>query len=170
MFNPANISILVDYAHEPESLKQLFITLDKFRKNGSADLICHIYSATGAGRDIWKRPLMSKISAEYADLVMLTEEDHGVDDNLAEILNELQSHFTRAKKVKQLWIEPNRRQAFKKTLLEINKNYSHQKIILVSTAMGSQSGMETSDGVVDWDERQVWAEVWKEFLQELDQG
>ncbi|NJS41651.1 hypothetical protein HC766_04915, partial [Candidatus Gracilibacteria bacterium] len=47
------ISILVDYAHEPESMKQLLQTIQSWTPDYFNNII-HIVSCDGAGRDDWK--------------------------------------------------------------------------------------------------------------------
>ena len=61
-------TVLVDYAHTPESLKALYETFEK------RHTIC-VLGNTGGGRDTWKRPLMGKIADEMCDKVFLTNED-----------------------------------------------------------------------------------------------
>jgi len=61
-------TVIVDYAHTPESLKALYET---FRKRHT---IC-VLGNTGGGRDTWKRPLMGSIADRMCDKVFLTNED-----------------------------------------------------------------------------------------------
>ncbi len=159
----SRISILVDYAHEPESMRQLLQTLDLYRQRGEVDKILHIYSATGSGRDVWKRPLMSKISGDFADIIMITAEDHDAQDDLAQIQAELANQVRQGKRVQEVLLESDRRLAFRAALNYVKNGLPGQKVLLVSTAMGSQQGMETAAGVIDWDERRVWAEEWDIF-------
>lgn len=63
-----DFTVVVDYAHTPESLKALYGAYAGKRR------IC-VLGATGGGRDKWKRPVMGKIAADNCDLVILTNED-----------------------------------------------------------------------------------------------
>ncbi|MBI4136379.1 MAG: UDP-N-acetylmuramyl-tripeptide synthetase [Candidatus Vogelbacteria bacterium] len=63
-----DFSIIVDYAHTPESLKQVYEIFAKRQK------IC-VLGAAGGGRDRWKRPVMGKIASGYCRYIILTNED-----------------------------------------------------------------------------------------------
>jgi len=63
-----NFSVVVDYAHTPDSLQALYDAYANRR------LIC-VLGSTGGGRDTWKRPVMGKIAAQMCDAVILTNED-----------------------------------------------------------------------------------------------
>jgi UDP-N-acetylmuramoyl-L-alanyl-D-glutamate--2,6-diaminopimelate ligase len=59
-------TVVVDYAHTPDSLRALYEAFPNRRK------IC-VLGNTGGGRDGWKRPEMGKIADEYCDEIILTE-------------------------------------------------------------------------------------------------
>ena len=61
-------SVIVDYAHTPDSLAALYGAFKNKRK------IC-VLGNTGGGRDTWKRPLMGRFADEACDTVILTNED-----------------------------------------------------------------------------------------------
>jgi UDP-N-acetylmuramoyl-L-alanyl-D-glutamate--2,6-diaminopimelate ligase len=61
-------TVVVDYAHTPDSLLALYDAYSAHRK------IC-VLSATGGGRDTWKRSVMGRIAEEKCAAVILTNED-----------------------------------------------------------------------------------------------
>ncbi len=63
-----DFTVVVDYAHTPDSLRALYDAYANRRR------IC-VLGSTGGGRDTWKRPVMGKIAAEMCDTVILTNED-----------------------------------------------------------------------------------------------
>jgi len=63
-----NFEVIVDYAHTPDSLQQVYETFAKRHK------IC-VLGSTGGGRDKWKRPVMGKIASEHCKKIFLTNED-----------------------------------------------------------------------------------------------
>jgi UDP-N-acetylmuramoyl-L-alanyl-D-glutamate--2,6-diaminopimelate ligase len=63
-----DFTVIVDYAHTPDSLRALFGAFENRRK------IC-VLGNTGGGRDTWKRPEMGKIADEECEKVILTNED-----------------------------------------------------------------------------------------------
>jgi UDP-N-acetylmuramoyl-L-alanyl-D-glutamate--2,6-diaminopimelate ligase len=63
-----NFTVVVDYAHAPDSLTALYDAYANSRK------IC-VLGSTGGGRDLWKRPVMGGIADTRCDVVILTNED-----------------------------------------------------------------------------------------------
>lgn len=59
---------IVDYAHTPDSLLQLYTAFKDVPK------VC-VLGNTGGGRDTWKRPEMAHIAEEHCDKIILTNED-----------------------------------------------------------------------------------------------
>lgn len=62
-----DFTVIVDYAHTPDSLEALYKAFP-MRK------VC-ILGSTGGGRDMWKRPVMGGMADSYCDHVILTNED-----------------------------------------------------------------------------------------------
>lgn len=62
------VTAIVDYAHTPDSLRQLYTAFKDVYKVG-------VLGNTGGGRDSWKRPEMGHIAEEYCDHIILTNED-----------------------------------------------------------------------------------------------
>ncbi len=63
-----HVTAVVDYAHTPDSLTQLYEAFPNKYK------VC-ILGNTGGGRDTWKRPEMGAIAEKYCDEIILTNED-----------------------------------------------------------------------------------------------
>ena len=63
-----DFTVIVDYAHTPDSLEALYTAYKDSRR------IC-VLGSTGGGRDMWKRPVMGKIADDLCDEVILANED-----------------------------------------------------------------------------------------------
>lgn len=63
-------AVYVDYAHKPEALRSILHTLRPYTKSR---LICLV--GCGGDRDTTKRAVMGKISADLADLVIITDDN-----------------------------------------------------------------------------------------------
>jgi UDP-N-acetylmuramoyl-L-alanyl-D-glutamate--2,6-diaminopimelate ligase len=62
------ITVVVDYAHTPDSLTKLYEAFAGVYKIA-------VLGNTGGGRDTWKRPEMGTIAERYCDRIILTNED-----------------------------------------------------------------------------------------------
>ncbi len=179
------ISILVDYAHEPESLQKLMETLLEWKTKKYFDKIIHILSSDGAGRDDWKKPVMGSISYRYADFSIITTDNYDMEDKPQEILDLLTKDLPVEKMVtKDLLLEnlsskkflkqTNRKKAFEMglTLAKIifgtkdtpeTLSDEKKRILIVSTGVGSEQGLTQPEGKLEWDERDVWIEEYNKF-------
>lgn len=77
-----HVTAIVDYAHTPDSLTQLYQAFPNRHK------VC-VLGNTGGGRDTWKRPEMGAIAEQYCDHIILTNEDP-YDENPQKIVEDMQ--------------------------------------------------------------------------------
>ena len=94
--------VIVDFAHTPNALLQVLSTVKKTTKGK----LIHVFGCAGL-RDHTKRPLMGEASEQYADTIVLTEEDTRIE-NVSEIMDDISSGF---KKKKVAHRYPDRREA-----------------------------------------------------------
>ncbi len=80
------VTAIVDYAHTPDSLRQLYTAFKDVPK------IC-ILGNTGGGRDTWKRPEMGHIAEQFCDQIILTNEDP-YDENPRTIVEAMKKGIT----------------------------------------------------------------------------
>jgi len=66
--SPHPVTVVVDYAHTPDSLTAIY---EAFKDKPK---VC-VLGNTGGGRDTWKRPEMGSIAEQYCDHIILTNED-----------------------------------------------------------------------------------------------
>jgi UDP-N-acetylmuramoyl-L-alanyl-D-glutamate--2,6-diaminopimelate ligase len=102
-------SVIVDYAHTPDSLKALYEAYAGKRK------IC-VLGSMGGGRDSWKSPEMGRIADEHCDVAILTEEDP-YDDDPKRLVDNVAAGFRR--RVPR--IIPERRAAIRDALKEAHE-------------------------------------------------
>lgn len=79
-------TVVVDYAHTPDSLTALYETYKHKR-------IIAVLGSTGGGRDSWKRPAMGALADRYCDTIILTNEDP-YDEDPKKIIDEVASGLT----------------------------------------------------------------------------
>lgn len=68
-------TVIVDYAHTPDSLENVLTTVSEFAKGN-----IHVVVGCGGDRDKTKRPLMAKIASELGDYVILTSDNPRSED------------------------------------------------------------------------------------------
>lgn len=145
--NNLGFSVFVDYAHDAVSLEAALSSLVTFKKGK----IILITGGQGGGRDKQKRPVMGSIAAKYADIVIIANEDPYLDDPM-EIMEDIARGSEASGKIRgrDLFLEADRRDAIRRAI----SLASADDIVLVS-GKGSEQSMETADGKIPWDDREV---------------
>ncbi len=157
----SSVDLLVDYAHEPQSMESLMTTLANWRDRGSYAQVIHILSNDGAGRDDWKKPIMGDLSYQYANFTVITTDNFNEDDDPQEILNLQSANYPGDTEGSKYILEVDRKQAFKKALLvakEYVQSFPEQKVLIVSTGVGTEQGLTQPNKIMDWDERLEWVD------------
>lgn len=145
---PKRVTVVVDYAHTPDSLKQLYEAFPDRH-------IIGVLGNTGGGRDTWKRPEMGAIAEQYCTHIILTNEDP-YDEEPLEIVTAMQKGMSDDASVE---IIMDRREAIKAAIDRAPEN----GYVLVS-GKGTDPYIMGPNG-----SKQPWsdAEVVQELLAEL---
>jgi UDP-N-acetylmuramoyl-L-alanyl-D-glutamate--2,6-diaminopimelate ligase len=81
-----DFTVIVDYAHTPDSLEKLYQVFESSR-------IIGVLGGTGGGRDHWKRKEMGRLADQYCEEILLTDEDP-YDEDPNKIVNEVAAGIT----------------------------------------------------------------------------
>ena len=73
-----DFSVIIDYAHTPDGFDKLFSNIRRIQLPGTKLIV--VFGCAGFFRDPAKRPTMGRIASEFADIVVLTEEDSRNED------------------------------------------------------------------------------------------
>lgn len=95
--------VIIDFAHTPHAIDMALSAARKLTKKGR---IIHVFGSAGA-RDRTKRPIMGAMSAKYADVIVLTEEDCR-RERVEKIMDEIASGIPTGH---ELYRYPNRQDA-----------------------------------------------------------
>lgn len=85
--------VVVDYAHTPDALEKVLIAL---RSHCEKKLYCLF--GCGGDRDRGKRPIMAKIAEQYADKVIVTDDNPRTEDP-QQIVSDILAGFAHPKKI-----------------------------------------------------------------------
>lgn len=102
--------VIIDYAPEPESFKKFYQAFETTNHHK----VIHVLGSCGGGRDVARRPILGRLAAEHADIVVVTNEDP-YDDNPREIIEHVASGAREAGKKdgENLFVIEDRREAIR---------------------------------------------------------
>lgn len=150
-----NFTVIVDYAHERESMTNILRTANTMKTPDAKIII--VLGAEGGGRDKAKRPIMGELGAKMADYMIVSNVDP-YDDDPKEILEDIAGAAEKFGKTRgqNLFIIEDRRVGIKKAFLLAGKN----DIVLI-TGKGAEQSMVIDSKRIPWDDRTVVREELK---------
>ena len=137
-------SVLVDYAHTPDALKNVLTTLQKVTKGR----VVVVFGATG-DRDKAKRPLMGEVAAKNADYIYLTDDETYTEDPAA-IRAAVMKGITRGRGAAKTTEIGDRRKAIAAAFKQAQKG----DVVLLA-GIGHQDYRAMGGKNVPWDERDI---------------
>lgn len=153
-------SVIVDYAHTPESLEGLL----KLYKSLTSGKLILVFGATGGGRDKSKRPKMGAIAHEIADYVIVTDDDPYEEDEW-QIIDQVSQSIPR-KEGKNFWKIPDRREAIRLALTMADDNDC-----VVVAGKGSEEVIKLRGKTIKWNDKKVITELLEREVEvKLDSG
>jgi UDP-N-acetylmuramoyl-L-alanyl-D-glutamate--2,6-diaminopimelate ligase len=136
-------SVLVDYAHTPDSLENVLRAAREFT---AGRLICVF--GCGGDRDRGKRPQMGRVASELADVAIVTSDNPRSEDPRA-IIDEILIGV-----VGDVEVEPDRRAAISKAI-----GIAGPHDVVVIAGKGHEQGQELGDRKIPFDDREVAREA-----------
>jgi UDP-N-acetylmuramoyl-L-alanyl-D-glutamate--2,6-diaminopimelate ligase len=147
--NNLGLRVFVDFAHTPNSLKNVLQSLSEIKKPGSR--LIAVFGSAG-GRDHAKRPLMGQNAARFADLIVLTGDDPRTE-SIEEISKEIAKGCLKEgfKDGKNLFRIADRAEGIKFAV----QNLAKKSDIIVVCGKGHQKYFYEGKKEIPWDEHQV---------------
>jgi UDP-N-acetylmuramoyl-L-alanyl-D-glutamate--2,6-diaminopimelate ligase len=136
-------TVLVDYAHTPDSLDNVLRTARDF-----ADGRVLVVFGAGGDRDRGKRPLMGRVAAELADVVLVTSDNPRSEEPVAIIQDILQGAGL------EVEIDPDRRSAIRRAV-----SLAEPGDVVVIAGKGHEQGQEIGAEKLPFDDREVAREA-----------
>lgn len=143
-----NFKVIVDYAHEPYSLKSVYEAL----KPTVTGRMIVVLGSCGGGRDKARRSVLGKLAARSADIVIVTNEDP-YDEDPQVIIDQVAAGATEEGKQldHNLLKFLDRRTAIKKALSLAEAN----DLVIISGKGAEQCIMGPNNTKTAWDDREV---------------
>ena len=150
-----NFTVLVDYAHEKESITNVLQTANNMKIVGTKTII--LLGAEGGGRDKAKRPIMGELAAKMADYVIVSNVDPYEDDP-KQILEDIAISCEKFGKIRgqNLFVIEDRKQGIKKSLQLAKIN----DVVLI-TGKGAEQSIVIGGKRTAWDDRKIVREELK---------
>lgn len=141
--------VIVDYAHEKESITNLLQTAKQMKQSDGKIII--LLGAEGGGRDKAKRPIMGELAGRLADYVVVSNVDP-YDDDPEKISEDIAVAAERAGKVRDqnLFVIEDRREGIKKAL-----SLAKTSDVVLITGKGAEQSMIIKGKKIPWDDRMV---------------
>lgn len=140
---------IVDYAHTPDALENVLMTIKKLRK-GYEQVITVV--GCGGDRDKTKRPIMAQTACDLSDKVILTSDNPRTEDP-DQILKDMQEGLSSSAKRKYI-VMADRREAIKTAVSFANK----EDIILVA-GKGHEKYQDINGIKYPFDDKEVLMEM-----------
>lgn len=142
--------VVVDYAHKPDALARVLMALKPLAQNAGGRLF--VVFGCGGNRDAAKRPLMGKLAADMADMVIITDDNPRNEDPAsirAQVEEGAKTGLTKA-----IHNIGNRRTAIAEALSAATA----RDIVLVA-GKGHEDGQIVGDQTLPFDDRLVVKEL-----------
>ena len=144
-----DFTVIVDFAHTPNAITQVLSTVQPMTKGK----LIHVFGSAGL-RDYSKRPLMGKASSEFADVIILTEEDYRTE-NLDTIMDQIQKGIAKTKEVCRVG---NRKEAIKKAFSFVEKGDT-----VILTGKGHEKSLCRGTIEYPWSDQEEVKKILKEI-------
>lgn len=154
--NDLGFRVIVDYACEPRHFMEVLPVV----RNLTSGKLIHVFGATGGHRDVSKRFRFGEISAEFADVIVITNDDVYESDEM-QIIEDIKSGVELAGEKKKegltVLVQPERRKAIREAL-----RLAQIGDTVLFTGKGSEQFLVLpKDTRIEWDERKVVREELK---------
>jgi UDP-N-acetylmuramoyl-L-alanyl-D-glutamate--2,6-diaminopimelate ligase len=138
-----DFTVIVDYAHSPDSFEKLFKDIKPITKGK----LIVLFGSLGGG-DVGKRAIQGQLAGKYADQVVVAEEDDRKEDG-RQIMEQIATGVESAGKIRDtdLFLIHDRTEAITFAIKQARKDD-----IVLLLGKGHEKTIEHTDGEHPWDE------------------
>ncbi|RCW51377.1 MULTISPECIES: UDP-N-acetylmuramoyl-L-alanyl-D-glutamate--2,6-diaminopimelate ligase [unclassified Halanaerobium] len=139
--------VVVDFAHTPDGMENVLRAVSKMAKKRII-----VVFGCGGDRDKSKRPVMGSIAAEYADIVIITN-DNPRNESAGQIIDEIAGGFLEKEKVDYYKIQDRKKAIYKAVDLAEDDDF------VIILGKGHENRQIFSDRVIELDDRKAAREA-----------
>ncbi|MCS7092843.1 MAG: Mur ligase family protein [Patescibacteria group bacterium] len=150
-------TVIVDFAHTPNAFRVLLPEVKK-RFLGSSGRLVHVFGSAGL-RDSLKRSMMGQYASQYADFIILTEEDYRTEDPKL-ICQQIISGFR--KNYSNYEVIINRERAIRKAILMAKKG----DVVLI-TGKGHEKSLCRGKIEYPWSDQEAVKRVLSKIIKKI---
>jgi UDP-N-acetylmuramoyl-L-alanyl-D-glutamate--2,6-diaminopimelate ligase len=142
-------TVIVDYAHTPDSLENVLKTIQQFAKG-------KIYTVVGCGgdRDRTKRPIMANIAVTYSDKAIFTSDNPRTEDPM-QILKDMEADLEKTNYCSIV---------DRKKAIEYAVSLAKEEDVILIAGKGHETYQIIGKDIFEFDDRKVAAEAIKERM------
>ncbi|WP_058307910.1 UDP-N-acetylmuramoyl-L-alanyl-D-glutamate--2,6-diaminopimelate ligase [Gracilibacillus massiliensis] len=141
-----DFSVIIDYAHTPDSLENVLSTIQRFCQGD-----IHVVVGCGGDRDRRKRPLMAKVACQYADYAIFTS-DNPRSESPQSIIDDMVEGIS----FQNYQVQLDRKNAIQQAIQQAKKD----DVVLIA-GKGHETYQIVGDNVLDFDDEKVALEFLK---------
>jgi UDP-N-acetylmuramoyl-L-alanyl-D-glutamate--2,6-diaminopimelate ligase len=161
-----DFTVLVDYAHTPDALEQALAAAREILGKKTSRKLISVFGC-GGDRDRTKRPLMGRISAQLADMTVVTSDNPRSEKPaviLSEILRGIPARLVQNGH-RKVWVEEQRGEAIRLALSMAKKG----DLVLIA-GKGHETYQIIGEEKQHFDDREVAREIIKKLLPRRREG
>lgn len=144
--NEKELTIMIDYAHTPESLQNILETVKSYTQG---NVICVF--GCGGDRDAGKRPLMGEVAGKIADYTIITS-DNPRTEKPEDIIAQIEKGMKKTKGNYECIVD--RKEAIEKAI-----QMAHKKDLVLIAGKGHELKQEIKGRKYAFDEREIVKEI-----------
>ena len=144
--NDKEFTIMIDYAHSPESLESILTTVQEYTRG---DVICVF--GCGGDRDAGKRPIMGQIAGTLADYAIITSDNPRTEDP-EKIVKQIEEGIKKTKGKYECIVD--RKEAIKKAI-----KMAHKRDLVLIAGKGHELTQEINRKKYPFDEREIVKDI-----------
>ncbi len=148
--NKKDLSIMIDYAHSPESLENILSAVKEY----TSGKVISVFGC-GGDRDSGKRPIMGEISGRIADYTIITSDNPRTEDP-EKIVKQIEKGIKKTNGKYECIVD--RREAIKKAI-----SIAQKRDIIVLAGKGHEPYQEINHKTYPFDERIIVREIIEEM-------